>query len=28
MSAHKNYVELDLDLHTGKFKGHKESTND
>jgi len=26
MSAHKNYVLLDLDLH--KFKGHKKSTND
>jgi len=26
MSAHKNYVLLDLGLH--KFKGHQESTND
>jgi len=26
MSAHKNYVELDLDLHM--FKGHKQSAND
>jgi len=26
MSAHKNYVLLDFDLH--QFKGHKESAND
>jgi len=26
MSAHKNYVLLDLNLHN--FKGHKESDND
>jgi len=26
MSAHKNYVLLDLDLH--KFKGHKQIAND
>ena len=26
MSAHKNYVKLDLDLHM--FKGHKQSAND
>jgi len=26
MGAHKDYVQLDFDLH--KFKGHKESAND